>query len=205
MKNEDYVMSKTRGKVGLPHTREDGHHVPVLRPVVALHDELMCTCDEGQAVVVVERLGNVLAERVSGTTGGDAPAATVVGVGPQEITHGTLVRDLLDPVESPDVVEGVDAGGKTAVEAEDLVVDESGEGEVVEEVGEVLPHVGVAVLAEALVVEAVYLGDLARLVVPAEDGDALGVTNLEGDQKGHGLDGVVASVNVVAWIHRGVG
>jgi hypothetical protein len=33
------------------------------------------------------------------------------------------------------------------VEAEDLVVDEGGEGEVVEEVGEVLPHVGVAVLA----------------------------------------------------------
>ena len=60
-----------------------------------------------------------------------------------------------------------------------LIFDESGEGEVVEEVGEVSPYVCVAVLAEALVVEAVDLCDLARLVVAAEDGDALWVSDLE--------------------------
>lgn len=46
------------------------------------------------------------------------------------------------------------------METEDLVVDEGGEGEVVEEVGKILPDIGVAVLAQALVVEAVDLGDL---------------------------------------------
>lgn len=64
------------------------------------------------------------------------------------------------------------------MEAEDLILDERGEWQVVEEVGEVLPDVGVAVLAEALVVEAVDLRDLARLVVAAEDGDALRVADL---------------------------
>ena len=85
------------------------------------------------------------------------------------------------------------------MEAEDLVVDESGEREVVKEVGEVLPDIGVAVLAEALVIEAVHLSNLARFVVAAENGDAGGVSDLECDEEGNGLDGVVSTVNIVAW------
>lgn len=83
------------------------------------------------------------------------------------------------------------------MKAEDLVVDEGGQGKVIEQVGEVLPDVGVAVLAQALVVETVDLCDLARLVVATQDGDAAGVTDLEGDQESDGLDGEVASVDVV--------
>lgn len=106
--------------------------------------------------------------------------------------------NLLDPVEGSDVIESIDARRETSVQAEDLVVDEGGEGEVVEQVGKVLPDVGVAILAEALVIKAVHLGDLARLVISAEDGDALGVSDLECDEQGNGLDGVVATVDVVA-------
>lgn len=59
-----------------------------------------------------------------------------------------------------------------------LSVDQRGERQVVEQVCEVLPHVGVAVLPQALVVEAVDLRDLPRLVVPSQDGDSLLETNL---------------------------
>ena len=83
------------------------------------------------------------------------------------------------------------------MKTEDLVVDKGREGQVVEEVGEVLPDVGIAVLPQALVVEAVDLGNLARLVVATKNGDALGVADLEGDEQGYCLDGVVASVDVV--------
>lgn len=107
------------------------------------------------------------------------------------------MRNLLDAVKRSDVVQRVDAGGETTVETEDLVVDEGGQREVVEEVGEVLPDVGVAVLSEALVVEAVDLGDLAGLVVATEDGDAGGVSDLEGDEEGDGLDGVIATIDIV--------
>ena len=79
-----------------------------------------------------------------------------------------------------------------------LVVDQCGEWEVVKEVGEVLPDVCVAVLPEALVVEAVDLGDLSGLVVAAEDGDAVAVSDLECDEQRDGLDRVVAAVYVVA-------
>lgn len=129
---------------------------------------------------MVESLGNVLAECVAGTTGRYTPTAPVIWVRPQQIAHGSFVRNFLNSVESPNVVEGIDAGRKTAVEAKDLVVDEGREGEVVEKVGEVLPDVGVAIFAKALVVEAVDLGDLARLVVAAKDGDPLRISDLEG-------------------------
>lgn len=107
--------------------------------------------------------------------------------------------NLLNSVKSPNVIESIDTRREASVEAEDLVVDEGGEGEVVEQVGKVLPDIGVSVLAEALVVEAVDLSDLTRLVVAAEDGDALGISDLEGDEQGHCLNRIVSTVDVVAW------
>jgi len=109
--------------------------------------------------------------------------------------------NLLNAVKSSDVVECVDAWGETTVKAEDLVVNESGKREVVEEVGEVLPYVCVTVLAEALIVEAVDLGDLTGLVVSSENSDTLWVANLEGDEKGDCLDGVVSTVNIISCMH----
>lgn len=60
-----------------------------------------------------------------------------------------------------------------------LGVDQRRQREVIEQVREVLPHVGVAVFPQALVVEAVHLRDLSALVVPSEDCDALSVAYLK--------------------------
>lgn len=61
-----------------------------------------------------------------------------------------------------------------------LGVDQRGERQVIKQVCEVLPHVGIAVFPQALVVEAVHLCDLSALVVPSEDCDALPVAYLKG-------------------------
>lgn len=57
-----------------------------------LHNQLVGTGHKREAVGVVEGLRDVLAEGVAGATGRDAPAAAVIGVGPQQVTHGTLRR-----------------------------------------------------------------------------------------------------------------
>jgi len=61
-----------------------------------------------------------------------------------------------------------------------LAVDDGREAEVVEDLGAVAPHGDGAVLAQALVVEAVHLRDLPALVVAPDQGDAVGVANLGG-------------------------
>ena len=127
-------------------TREDGDDVPVLAPVVALHDQLMGSRNQSQTVVVVKGLANVLAKGVTCTSWAYSPAASIVGVTPEQVAHRAFVGHFLDSVEGANVVKGIDTRGQTTVETENLVVDEGGERQVVEEVGKVLPDVGVAVL-----------------------------------------------------------
>ena len=83
------------------------------------------------------------------------------------------------------------------MEAEDLVVDEGGKRKVVEEIGEVFPYVGVAVLPETLVVEAVDLCDLTRLVVATENCDALRISDFESNKERDRFDRVITSINIV--------
>jgi len=101
------------------------------------------------------------------------------------VTHTPLPVDRRE--------KGREKGGKIT----DLVLDESCEGEIIEEIGEVPPYVGVSVLPQAFVVETVDLGDLARFVVASKDGDAIAVPQLHRDEKSDGLDGVVSSVYVI--------
>ena len=75
------------------------------------------------------------------------------------------MRDLLDSVQCPDIVQGVYARREPSMETEDLIIDQGGERQVVEQICEVFPDVGVAVFSETFVVEAVDLSDLARFVV----------------------------------------
>lgn len=82
-----------------------------MRPVVALHDKLMGSCNESKTIVMVERLGNILAESVTCTTRGYAPATSVIGVGPEQVAHGTFVWYFLYAVERPNIIKRVDAGG----------------------------------------------------------------------------------------------
>src|SRR5258707_73438 len=99
----------------------------------------MCSCDQREAIVVVESFRDVLPERVASTSWTNAPSTPVVWIAPQQVAHRALVRHFLDAVEASNVVEGIDAWGETTVKAEDLIVDEGSEWQVVEKVGEELP------------------------------------------------------------------
>lgn len=79
---------------------------------------------------------------------------------------------------------------------EDLLVDDSGDGQAVEAVGEGLPQLDV-VAALALIVEAVDSVDGGTLVVATEDEEVFGVLDLVGQEQANGLKGLLTSVDVV--------
>lgn len=82
--------------------------------------------------------------------------------------------------------------------AKDLVIDDNGQSEEVEHVGEVVPHICVAIFARAFRVEAVRLGDTARLMVAADEVDAVRVAQLQADEEGDGLNGEESAVDIIA-------
>lgn len=82
--------------------------------------------------------------------------------------------------------------------AKDLVIYDNTECEEVEHVGEVVPDISVAVFARALGVEAIGLGDAARLVVAADEVYSVGVSQFQTDKKGNGFDAEHATVDIVA-------
>src|SRR4051794_792439 len=102
---------------------KDRDHVSVLTPIISLHHQLMCSRYQRQAVVVVEGLRNVLAECVACTPWTDAPSTSVVWIAPEQVTHWTLMRHLLNTVQTSDVIKSVNARAKAPVEAEYLVID----------------------------------------------------------------------------------
>lgn len=79
---------------------------------------------------------------------------------------------------------------------EDLLVNDGGNGQAVEAVGKSLPKLDV-VASLALVVESVNTVDGRALVVAAEDEEVLRVLDLVCQQKADGLEGLLATVDVV--------
>jgi len=73
--------------------------------------------------------------------------------------------------------------------AEDLILDDRRERQVVENLSTISPNVDRAVLSKALVVKAIYLRNLPRLVVAADQCDAVRISNLECAMTGNEIRG----------------
>jgi hypothetical protein len=84
------------------------------------------------------------------------------------------------------------------VETEDLVFDQGSEWEIVKEIGEVFPHVCIAIFAKTLVVKAVDLGDLSGFMVATKNSYALRIADLQGYEQSYGFDGEITTVNIIA-------
>jgi hypothetical protein len=80
---------------------------------------------------------------------------------------------------------------------EDLLVDDSGDRQAVEAVGESLPQLNV-VPSLALVVETINAVDRGTLMVAAQDEEVLGVFDLVRKEQADGLERLLATVHVVA-------
>ena len=65
------------------------------------------------------------------------------------------MRRLLDSIKLADLVQCVDAGRETSVKAEHLVLDDSGEGQIIEKLCELFPDIGVAVFPQTLIIKSI--------------------------------------------------
>ena len=82
----------------------------------------MSTGNHLEIVGVVELLSDILSEGVARTSRVHAPSCPIVRVTPEQIAHRSLVWDFLETFKSSDVVKCFDAGGKTSMQAEELVL-----------------------------------------------------------------------------------
>ena len=99
--------------------------------------------------------------------------------------------------DSADLLHGVEIGAQTTVHGEDLLVNDGGNGQAVEAVGESLPQLDV-VSALALVVESIDTVDGGTLVVATENEEVLGVLDLVCQEQADSLQRLLATVDVVA-------
>ena len=117
----------------------------------------MSPADELQVVVGEELCGHLGSEQPASSTRGDGPALHLLRVGPDQVTEGPLVRDLLISLNQPDLVQGPDLGRQAAVDTEDLAVDEGRDGEKIKYFATIFPDIAVPVLVLTLVIEPVNL------------------------------------------------
>ena len=154
--------------------------------------------DHLDIVGLVKLRDDVGAEEVTCASRRHAPPLSVLWIGPQEVTHGSVVRNLLLPIDRANLVERLNGRAESAVYAKDLAVDDGAQAQVVEDLGAVTPHGDRAVFAQTLVVKAVDLRDLPRLVIAPDERDAIRITNFQGQQEQKGLYGVEAAIDKVA-------
>ena len=176
---------------------EQRDQLPLREELVAVFNHLMGAADQVDVVLLVEGRDNLLPEGERDSTVVLAPALHVlVGVRPEQVAEEPGVGHVGRAHDTLNLLEGAELGAETTVHAEDLLVDDGGDGQAVEAVGEGLPQLDV-VAALALVIETVDAVDGRALVVASQQEEVLGVLDLVSEQQAHGLEGLLAAVYVV--------
>jgi len=176
----------------------DRHHLVVEHVLVALVDELVGAANEFEVVEMNEFGGDFRSEEPARAPRTRRPRVHVFRIRPDQIAEGALVRDLLVPLDRSNLVQRLDVRRKAAVNAEDLIVYDGGNGEKVEDFAAMTPRIGVAIFVLTLVVKAVNLRDLSALVVAAKQCNFVGPSGFEQEQSGKRLEAVVAAIHEVA-------
>ena len=65
------------------------------------------------------------------------------------------MRNLLHSVELSDLIKSVNGWRESTMETEYLTLDDSSQWQIIEELSESFPYIGISVLSQALIVEAV--------------------------------------------------
>lgn len=87
--------------------------------------------------------------------------------------------------EKENLTEGGDERREPTVQAEDGVADKGADRNVVKQIGEIAPDDGGLVFAKTLLIKAIHLCNLTTLVVPTDNVDSVGISQLQKDHIQH--------------------
>ena len=123
-----------------------------------------------------------------------------LGIGPKQVAKETLIRDIGRPLDHFDVAVLVELLTETTVHAQDLVIYESCDGELFEDVDEFFEKAAVflgwrlkryfrfSLPFEERLIEAVDVRERVALVIASQQEEVLGVLDLESQQQQHGFN-----------------
>lgn len=157
----------------------------------------MGTSNQRYSVVMAKRVNCVPSEEVACSSGWNRPPFYQLRVRPKQVAHDTFLGNFSEPIYFFKIVDFLNVWGESSVHTENLVVDDCGDSEIVEDLGKSSPDIQRAVLFNALVIEAVNLGDESWLVISSEEGDSVFIAHLQGEEKEESFDTVSSSIDVV--------
>ena len=176
--------SNISASVAIVWSRPNGDEVLISEPVLEpVHNQLMRSGNEGDVVDVIELGRNLGSEEPSSASWGHCPRLDILGIRPHKIAEWTLVRDLHSSVNQSNLINGLDFGRKSSMNAENFSLDNSSNAKVIEDFGAILPWVGISIFSNRLIVESVHGRDLSGLVVSSEQSDVSWVLQLQAKQK----------------------
>jgi hypothetical protein len=81
-----------------------------------------------------------------------------------------------------------------------FAIHDSTQSQKVKHLTTISPHTRTPIFPHTFIVETVDLGDLTRFVVPSDKGDAIWITNFQGEEEEKGFNRVETSVYVVTYL-----
>lgn len=120
--------------------RKEGNQLPLGKELITVFHDLVRATDQVQIVTIQEFADNISSESEGHSSVVLAPALHVfVGIGPQQVTEETGVRDVSGSHDAADLFHGLQVGRKAAVTTKDLLVDDGCDRQTVEAIGERFP------------------------------------------------------------------
>ena len=159
----------------------------------------MSTADKIEVELLEELCDGFRAETPSNSSIAFTPLVNIrIGVAPNKLGEETFLWNFCRPLDVFDQIKAAKAWCDTAVNAENLLLDDRRDWEPLENLQELLPQLTTSIALSALGLESVIDGREAALVIAAEQEDLVGKHNFLREEVGENLDGVLAAVDVVA-------
>ena len=143
--------------------------------LVSFVDKLVSTSDELEAVDVIELGRDLVTKKPSSTTRRNGPSLNIFRVTPDQIAESTLMRNLLSTSNDTNLINGADLRAQTAMNTEDLSINDSSEDKEIENLAARLPDRSVTILLLTFLIETIDLSNLAGLMVASNEGNLVGI------------------------------